>query len=450
MKDYKSYNNHSFSNLHYSYFNPIKSIYSNPNKYKRKRLKDSYVDLALEKRDFISFEINQKELEKINSQLTIFKQITHSKSGNNSNFLNTNKINSNSDFNSKNMKNKRFKIKLEKPYSTTLRSQSYIINNKEFENLFDNNKSKKINQRKINCIQSYKINKKNKSKFDERDSDLSSTTRKIDNTNLVKIKSEEFKNNEDNLNEKLTNNIEITKINKIKIYNSSNNQCDKKNIDNNIFKYNNSFKSSNNRCRKINYEDDKNNEYEPKNKTIYDSIRKINDLLENNSNKIKPKKYNYKKSNLKKRLLKKSSSCPSINTKIKNKENKKQSSEIFKIDGNDELKENIKNILKKDRIIFDEKKILNKNKYQNDTYSIYIKEDEYNERKLKNLLAKIPNHNGKKELKKYPDYMIMFQNKKVNLVNKYKNIKKTKNIMPPNNLEDLLLKNKLKFFYKIE
>ena len=40
MKDYKSYNNHSFSNLHYSYFNPIKSINSYPNKYKRKRLKE--------------------------------------------------------------------------------------------------------------------------------------------------------------------------------------------------------------------------------------------------------------------------------------------------------------------------------------------------------------------------------------------------------------------------
>ena len=435
MKDYKSYNNHSFSNLHYSYFNPIKSIYSNSNKYKRKRLKDSYVDLELEKRDFISFEINQKELETIKSQLTMFKQITHSKSGNNIHFFNTNKINTNSDFNIKNMKNKRFKNKLEKPYSTSLRSQSYIINNKEFKNLFDNNKSKIINQRKINFIQSYKINKKNKSIFVEKDSALSSTTRKIDNTNLNKIKREEIKNNEDSPNEKLTNN--------------NSNQYVKKNIDNNIFKYNNYFKNSNNLSRKIIYEENKNNKYEFKNKTIYDSIRKINDLLENNSNKAKPTKYNCKKSNLKKRLLKKSSSCPSINNIIKNEENKKQI-DIFKNDENDELKEKIKTILKNDRKVYEEKKILNKSKYKNDTYSIYIKEDEYNDMKLKNLLAKIPNHNGKKELQKYPDYMIMFQNKNVNFVNKYKSIKNTKNIMPPNNLEDLLLKKEIQFFYKIE
>ena len=81
---------------------------------------------------------------------------------------------------------------------------------------------------------------------------------------------------------------------------------------------------------------------------------------------------------------------------------------------------------------------------------MFINEDEYNDEKLKHLLSKIPNHNGKNELKKYPDYMIMFKDKNVNLVEKYNSIQNIKNIMPPNNLQDLIYKKELNFFYKLK
>ena len=455
MKNYKTYNS-SYSNLHYSYFNSNKLIYHNCNKFKRKRLKDSYVDLANEKTDFISFEINQKELEKINNKTTILKPISHSKSANNSQFFNANKKNSKIEFNLKSVYGKKFEIKkLEKPYSTTLRSQSYIINNK-FQNLFDNknnNKSKKMNQRKINTrnnIQSYKTEKKTKNIFDEKNSALLPSTKISNNiSNINIIKDEEIKNNEeissDYINYNKENNIinDINNINNNQLILKKKNDFD--NLKNNSFEYNNKIK------RKLNYEENKNNEYNIKNKTsIHNSLKKINEFLENNFHKNKFQKYIPKTNNLKKRLLKKSSSCPSIYRKNKNKENKYKISNKIKIYQNDELKENIKKILKNDRKKLNGNKIFNINKNQKNKYSTFINEDEYNDEKLKHLLSKIPNHNGKNELKKYPDYMIMFKDKNVNLVEKYNSIQNIKNIMPPNNLQDLIYKKELNFFYKLK
>ena len=139
MKDNKSYINQSFSNLHYNYFNPNTSLINkNFNNFKRKRFKDSYTDLANEKRDFISFEINQKELEKLNSLLSMPKKKYNSKSANN-------KIN----FNMKNVEIK----KIEKPFSISLRNRSSLDNNSGIENIFDENKIltnyKKNNQSKL-------------------------------------------------------------------------------------------------------------------------------------------------------------------------------------------------------------------------------------------------------------------------------------------------------------
>jgi hypothetical protein len=102
--------------------------------------------------------------------------------------------------------------------------------------------------------------------------------------------------------------------------------------------------------------------------------------------------------------------------------------------------------LKSDRNAFEGNNKIYKNNKINQKYLIYIKEDEFNDIKLKKLLSKIPNHNEKKGIKKYPDYMIIIKEK--NLIDNYESIKNNKCIMPPNNLEDLMLKRQLNFLYK--
>ena len=420
MKVKKEINN-SYSNLHYNYFNPISIINNNFNKYKRQRIKNSYVDIALEKRDFISYEISQKDIEKYKTESTKDKTKIHSsKSFNYSQILKPNKIFNKNKFN-------KFEINKmnTKSNNTTCRSQSAIIKIRELENYLDrgkkinHNKSRqsKINKKKINYIGSYKSTNKTKNIFDDKDSIL--TTSMKDIGNYFKEKNEEKKVNSSEIVKKLDNiNIKIDRRNNTNL--------------------NNSIIEDKRVKRRIKFEEQKNNEIK------YDKNHKIQKYIENNSFNNYPKKYNFKINNLKKRLLKKSISCPSINPKLKKIDecNKKEELNINR----NELKENIHKILKSDRKLFEiNKKLYYKNQKQTNNF-IYIKEDEYNDNKLKKLLAKIPQHNAKYELKKYPDFMIVLKEKNINLIEKFGSLQKTKDIMPPNNLEDILLKKEIKFF----
>ena len=453
MKNNKTYYSRSYSSLHYNYFNPKQSTISDNNKSKRKRLKDSYVDIANEKKDFISFEINQKEFEKLYTQITLLKTKSQSKSANNSNFFH---------------KKIKFEIKKKgKPYKTLLRSQSTILNKRKFESIFDNkiignnnnykkSRQRKTNQRKINMIDGYKFSNNNKYSY------INSLILKDKKTEK---KEEENKNNNNEIAQSSNTNL---------TYNKENNKSQIINFNkNNNYKNNSIISHNNNIIKKNNFEENKNNEENNKlNNTIHNSIQKIKEYIENKSFGSRKKKCNHKINNLKKRLLEQSKSCSSVNSRVEKEEKKNQSSsEEFKINKNenDILKENIKNILKSDRKVFEGNKSfyknqnntikentkiilksdrykIYKNKKANQKYSIYIKEDEYNDIKLKKLLSNIPNHNEKKGIKKYPDYMVIKKEK--NISDNYESIKNNKCIMPPNNLEDLILKRQLNFLYK--
>lgn len=463
-------NNQSYSNLHYSYYNPNSSLNNNYNKLKRQRFKNSYADIAKEKRDFISFEISQKEIEKYKSLPTTAKTKS---SINNSQFVQCPK-------NLKNFKsyfqcpNKTYEtIKKNEPSTSLLRSQSTIINNnKQIENYLDknrsllinqkyyNNRSKqnKINKRKINILGSYKIENKSKKLIEEDDIVLSSSTRPLENfitkkdnsiflfkennnekkleinNNNELIKKQNIINNDENQN---TNNIEkinINNSNSKKIENNKEIVNNDKSENNNFISSDNSFFNIKNKNikRKIDFEESKNIEPEKKNNNnIYNKIKKINCSLDNDLTLIKPKKKNFKINNVKKRLLKKNISCPSFQPKYNKAKNKDIISNEFQFDENSLLKENIKKILKSNR---------NTKKFK------LNKKNEYNDNKLKELLSKIPKHTDKKEFNKCPGFIKIIKEKNINIIEQYgiKNI--SKNIMPPNNLEDILFKQEIDFF----
>ena len=123
----------------------------------------------------------------------------------------------------------------------------------------------------------------------------------------------------------------------------------------------------------------------------------------------------------------------------KKEENKKNIFEDFNLNEKNLLKENIKNILEKRK---------NKNISCSNNNSKYNKTNIYNDNKLKKLLSKIPNHNNdnKAAFKQYPDYFKITTKNNFNIIDKYEIRKNSiKGIMPPNNLEDIILKKKIDF-----
>ena len=426
----------SYKNLHYSYFNPFSSLNKYCNRNKRQRIKDKYSDIAMEKRDYIIYEISQKDIDKLNSQSTIDKtKSLYSKSFNNSQILKSEKIYYNLErmgHNNKRKKNEIKKLGIQ-PNSIIYRSQSAIINKK---NNFDKNKifnnsnksiTKKICQKKLNLLESYKMENNTKIIFDEKNSSLSSTIKELTNLNIQENnnKHEENKNKNNNNNESLqkSENISYDKDkNKNNIINNNKKIDNNKNIfgKKNIYEENKNYENNNINKRK------KNN-----------SIKLMNSIIENNNNntfKIQPNKNNYKINNLKNKSFKKSISCPSIIYKNKKVKDIKISNDFLEIE-NYLLKENIHKILK------------NNKKYNNNLKnSIFIKDEEYNDNKLKKLLLKVPKHNEKEGLKNYPDFIIISKEKNINLIEKYGSLQNVKNIMPPNNLEDILFQNQIDFF----
>ena len=302
-------NSQLYSNLYYNYYNPNSSSNNTYNRSKRQRIKNSYVDIANEKKDFISFVINKKELEKYRTLSTTAKTKSQSQTRSiNSSLVSKNK--------KKNTKIKEFfpqslltnkksdyeiiKIK-EEPYSKSLRSKSIIINNdnvsKQLENFYnksnvvvkDNNfemkcniksRQNKIDRRKQNFAGSYIIEKKYKSKKITEDSSTFLSTsikglvnffiKKDQNISIIDDKGTKFEKIKQNekIEEKGNNIIANNFTNKDeKGYNNNeNNNNGKIIIDNFIM-------NNKNNTKKINFEEKKNNDN--------------NESIENNEHKFK-------------------------------------------------------------------------------------------------------------------------------------------------------------------
>ena len=477
-KSIKSHNNSSsYGSTYYSYYNP--SIMSNQqlSKTKRIRVKDSYVELAKEKKDFISYEIVQvKGLSEKNKSRTIYSQpLSCPRFANNKNikniknkFIHKNyeqlssyrkEINNESD-NDENI-----------PYTTTLRNFSTIINNKKFNNLL-NNKEKNYNIRKRNNFGNYKISNKIKELLKtgiaKKDKDLNEN-KKEENSNSVcleKISIETYTiKNEKNIMIKnelfdINDKIDIIPENKNKTINNNNNSMieinnnknlindeSNENINNNKNIEDISFKNSSVK-RMLNYEEEKNDESQ--NKTKYENkliqtqkmdffIQKTKSIL------IKNNKETNNKTKLKNNRLTANVSCPKVLHS-----NKASSSEEIQ---DDYLKEKITKILnrntkfdikrKKYFLKIDEKKN-NKTNYQ------YINNQLKNsEQKLEELLKKIPQHNNTGRNKSVIQ-LEAYQQKTFNI----KRIKKENigrhnisSVMPPNNLKEIILKKEMNFLF---
>ena len=477
-KSIKSYNNSSsYGSTYYSYYNP--SIMSNQqlSKTKRIRVKNSYVELAKEKKDFISYEIVQvKGLSEKNKSRTIYSQpLSCPRFANNKNikniknkFIHKNyeqlssyrkEINNESD-NDENI-----------PYTTTLRNFSTIINNKKFNNLL-NNKEKNYNIRKRNNFGNYKISNKIKELLKtgiaKKDKDLNEN-KKEENSNSVcleKISIETYTiKNEKNIMIKnelfdINDKIDIIPENKNKTINNNNNSMieinnnknlindeSNENINNNKNIEDISFKNSSVK-RMLNYEEEKNDESQ--NKTKYENkliqtqkmdffIQKTKSIL------IRNNKETNNKTKIKNNILTANVSCP----KVLHSNKAPNSKEIQ----DDYLKEKITKILnrntrfdikrKKYFLKIDEKKN-NKTNYQ------YINNQLKNsEQKLEELLKKIPQHNNTGRNKSVIQ-LEAYQQKTFNM----KRIKKENihrhnisSVMPPNNLKEIILKKEMNFLF---
>ena len=472
-------NNQSYSNLYYNYYNPNSSLNNTYNRFKRQRIKNSYVDLANEKRDFISFTINQKELKKFRSLSTTYK----TKSQSQTRSINTSLIFKDKIYNPKiktffpyslcqnqNKKNENEKIQIKKqPYSTILRSTSfihnndnknnnnnkqiedynnknnYLINNNKFEYRCNNYNNIKSRQNKIDKRKNNFIGSDIKEKKGENEKFLTSSIKKglanffkkdNDNNNSIIIENEK----NEKIEEKKNNNI----ISSFIIDEKENNNDNNNNYENSIkIITDNYIANSKKNFRKKNLEENKNNEkteYKSKNnkKILNNAIETINGLFEDTLTKIRINKNKNKIQNVKKKLLKKSISCPSINLNTKKEENKNIILGEFNLNEKNLLKENIKKIFEKRK---------NKNISCSNNNSKYIKTNIYNDNKLKKLLSKIPQHNkdNQRVFKNNQNHIKIIRKNNFNLTQQLKIKKKFKDIMPPNNLEDVLLKKEIYF-----
>ena len=505
-KSNKSLSSSCYGTLHYTYYNPSSIYNKHFNIQKRQRSKDSYVEIAKEKRNFISYEVVQiQKYTERNKSKTIFSSTQSCPRFNNKNIKNKiidkeklndiiiNNINSNE-------KGENYEVeKIEiTPYTTSLRNFSRIINNDKINNLVKNSK-KIINKRKRNFIGSYKISNKIREIF------KSKYSNNHINNNFSTYKNEIDKNKEDNSgniclgkisvetytfkDKNSNNNNYIDKIsseNKKENINSDEQKNlleNKENINiNNQNKENIPFtkKMVN---KKLNHEEEKNEEINKKtqetcNKTqsenkIYQTLKEMKEYLESiKSSLIKPYKekpnkphntkhiiYKNKNNNINnnnnkyiKKRITKPSSCPKVIN------SNKYSTEIKQ---NVSLKENINKILQKNKELNKTQKnfFTKKDKRKNNSIIMYSQflsnnDEDDNEDKLKELLKKIPNNKRNKRNKdvmhlKY--YEIKTFNND-NVKNKKKIRNKNKNnissIMPPNNLKEIILKERMKFLFK--
>ena len=491
-KSNKSLNNSSYGTLYYTFYNPSSSYNKQFNIPKRQRSKDSYAEIAKEKKDLISYEVIQiqKYTEKNNSKTICSKAQSCPKFNNRkikNKIINKEKENDISNKNNEEDKNMYLKEKnevnyaLEKveiiPYSTTLRNHSRIINSEKLSNLIKN-KEKIINKRKRNFIGSYKISNKIREIFKSKTSNnnfneinLSNNKKEIEkddnlgNICLGKISIETYsfkdKNNQNN-NFINKNSPENKNINNNKLFILEN----KENINNNNYENISSSNKTNRTIkRKLNYEEEKNDEISSKTQSenkIYQTLKKMKEYLQSiDSTLIKPYKekqskiYNKEKKKNKNcnknnistntNIIKQNSSCPKV------LQCNKDTKDIIK---NDSLKENIRNILQRHNK-FNKKHnnfLYNKEERKNNYYinfnSQFIESCDYNyeEKKLKDLLKKIPNNKNDRN-NKYNIGFKYFKEKALSVKEKNKRNKNynTSSIMPPNNLKEILFNRRINF-----
>ena len=501
----RSQSSSSYGTLHYTYYNPTSSYNKQFNISKRQRAKDSYVEIAKEKKNFISYEIMQiqkytekKKSKTINSKsqscpkfntTKLKNKLINNEKENNTSIKNT-KINANTKINEVNYEIQNVEIV---PYSTTLRNYSSIINNDSMKNIVKN-KDKIINKRNRNYIGSYKINNRIKEMFksdlkknyiNNIINDLSNNKKeeKSESVCLGKISIETYSYNE----KKNSNNIYVdNKLNNSPLIEEQNNNNN--NINNNMILLNKKENIINNNNynyidfsfnakpikRKLNYEEEKNNneiqiptENKSENK-IFQTIEKMKAFLEKtkstfiqsyaeknlkqkyiqntiNKNNIK----NKNKTSIKNKLIKHSSSCPKVIHS-----NKSPSSSTSEIIQTNSFKENINKILKRNKELYTKNKKYfeeKEEKKSNCNYKV-IKENKYVENKLKELLKKIPKHNNNQRNKSVIEFK-SYKEKTFNLnetkrTNRIKNNRNNlSNIMPPNNLKEIVLKKEMNFWF---
>ena len=501
----RSQSSSSYGTLHYTYYNPISSYNKQFNISKRQRSKDSYVEIAKEKKNFISYEIMQikKYTEKnksktINSKsqscpkfnITKLKnKLINNEKENNTSIKNT-KLITNNKINDINYEIQNVEIV---PYSTTLRNYSSIINTDRMKNIVKN-KDKIVNKRNRNYIGSYKISNRIKEMFK---SDLNKDYNNVNNNDFSNNKKEEKsesvclgkisietysfneKKNINNIyvNNKL-NNSPLIEEQKSNINNNMTMLNNKENVinNNNNYNYNYIDFSFNNKPvkRKLNYEEEKNNneiqipiENKSDNK-IFQTIQKMKVFLENtkstfiksyaekhlkqkinqnntNKNNIK----NNNKTSIKNKLIKHSSSCPKVINS--NKSPSDSTSEIIQTHS---FKENINKILKRNKELYSKnKKYFDYKEEKKINYNYKkAKENKYVENKLRELLKKIPKHNNNQrnksviEFKPYKEKTFnLNETKRTNRIkNNHNNLS---NIMPPNNLKEIVLKKEMNFWF---
>ena len=507
MRNNHKIHKNSYSNLYYNYFNPNASMYNNYNILKRQRSKDSYVDIMNERKDFISYEINRKEMGKINSCLTSSKaknkleskfknrnennkksvkgtvnHINNINKINNRTFQNRNLIYKPCDTYYKRLKNNSVIVDDKKVLNfnyitsivspeanspnnndnNTLKENNDINTNKEKdkikecleENKLDFSKIGENNQKKGEIIESYSFRVKNEN------NNLNAESNKKNNDNLMG--STRYTSINEKINKLFFNYndpcpVENEKSNKPdinKTFNEKNNNESKMDIKSNVMIEDNIIESSNNRIIIDNLTSNNNNHFnvkannsknnlenkeilsDKKENKIFNAIKITNHYYGENTFIIKDKEHQtkfMKNVNKLKTNLTKSISCPSLQC-IKTNKNC-DFSQIFK---NFQKKEKNKHILKRAESFFEEKK-----NSSNDAKKFcpikYVKENNINDIRLQMLLQKIPKHDKNKKNSNFTKYS--FFNRKMNDGKKIlieKNRNSHKNIMPPNDLRNIL------------
>ena len=421
MKERKSRNdnNEQLQNLYYDY-HPNSSMNKCGTGNNRLK-KETYIDISMDKNNFVSYEIKQKEIDNFYTKQT--KSINGYQNSKNETYVNV-------------VKNQTIKKYV---YQFPYKSETLEIQKISKRTFLSSTKAKYHSTKNIH-------NKKGKIYLIENRKELVNEERKNNDNNKGENIKNQIKKKEIIINDENNNAKNIEKIIKNKI--------DKKNKSH-YFHLNSSCSSNRNifknRINKLNLEENKNSENNNRDR-IFNSLKEINLFLEDNySNKILNKeksqsKFNYKINKIKK-ILKKNSSCPSIHSIYKNEESKALNNHFYT---------NYFNNKNSDKRELHEKKNLKTNNNRKYYFDLNSKFVGYNiGDRLNELLSKIPRHSSRKDIlgiKKYSDFSNFIEEKRVykNVIEQYRSKKSSKNrgIMPPNNLGDVLLKQGIDFFSK--
>ena len=194
----KSPSNSLYSTLYYTYYNPSSSSFNNKfNINKRKRSKDSYVEIFKEKKDCISYEIFQikKYTEKTKSKTIISQSDRQSCPDFNKLIKNKNKDNEND------MEDKLEKIEII-PYPISLRNYSRILNSEKINDFNIKNKEKKINKKKRSFFGCFKINDNIKEMLRTRNDNCDNDKKYFNSFNIID-KEKEIEKNDNSENENM-------------------------------------------------------------------------------------------------------------------------------------------------------------------------------------------------------------------------------------------------------